>query len=157
VTLLAEIGRQIPALAFSGPWLTAQGKRVDDLLDAGWTADQLYTLLTVGLPDVVDRPAGFVRRRIDDIPTAPTMLPLGGRVPEQREGDDVPVPWDGPRIGTAPGDWQTPSSTKAAERTVTDALTRRDSHECDGRDGQCGRPVPSPGAVCPACRSDGAR
>jgi hypothetical protein len=155
VTLLVEIGRQIPALAFSGPWLTAQGKRLDDLLAAGWTAGQLHTLLTASLPDVVERPAGLIRRRIDDIPAAPELLPLG-RVPEQRDSDTAAL-WDGPRVGLAHADWQTPSSTKAAARTVTEAVQRRDRPECDGRDGQCGRPVPVPGALCPACRSDGPR
>jgi hypothetical protein len=137
IRLLLEIGATRPELLLTGPALTDQGRVASVMMDAGWSAEQLRHVIT-GRP-----------------------LPKAGRTSvgaiiaaRLRAAQAYPPPATADRHDVAPSDEPFPgattkrSSTAAAARSVTQALTYRALVECAG----CGVPAPAPGAdLCPTC------
>ncbi len=129
-TLLLQIGHAHPELAVTGSALRDQGARLDALLAAGWTPDALTTALVASPKNEPVRNAGNVLSwRITHIPAAPLLLPAQAAGLERAD----------------------PNSSTAADRTVAESVSRRVTHECNGRQGLCGRPVPTAGARCTYC------
>lgn len=73
---LAQLGRIEPRLALSAADCAALQELAAEWLDRGVNTDYLTHALTSGLPAQVDRPVGFVRRRLRDKipPHLPTNL-----------------------------------------------------------------------------------
>ncbi|MFJ8858197.1 MarR family transcriptional regulator [Streptomyces sp. NPDC102451] len=83
---LAQLGRADARLALSAADCTALEEAAAAWLARGVTADYLTQALTAGLPEAVDSPVGFLRRRLRD--KLPPLLPATPapdvRAPERR-------------------------------------------------------------------------
>ncbi|MBB4928299.1 hypothetical protein [Kitasatospora kifunensis] len=125
VELLVELGRREPRMALAGKVLSDQGALVEGLLAVGWSWSALLNVLGAPLPEKITRSVGAViAKRIELIPACP---------PVQRDPSVLPAGVPAPR-------------------TVEQELESRSQHECQGRDGECGRQVPTKGALCSACK-----
>ncbi|MFH8492183.1 hypothetical protein [Streptomyces longisporoflavus] len=131
--LLRAIGARQPELLLTGQALADQGRIVQDLLDSGWTPQQLrHVIAGRSLPDPLHHTVGaIIAARLR---AAQTTGPPG-------------------HAGVQPADTQPagepdPSSTGAADHTVAEAVSRRVLAECAG----CGHPSRADGQdLCPAC------
>jgi hypothetical protein len=101
VSLLLGIGAREQRLGIGGQVLSQLGARLDTLLATGWSAADLHAALTGGLPIRVTSPAGFLARRIDAIPAAPSSFPLPDPVPPPGKETYAP-PRFGDHTGTPP-------------------------------------------------------
>ncbi|MFF3598039.1 hypothetical protein [Kitasatospora indigofera] len=125
VELLMELGRREPQMALAGKVLTDQGTLMDGLLATGWDRSALLGILAAPLPEKISTSvAAVIAGRIRRIPACPPM---------QRDPSMPPV-------------------SVPAPRTVEQEIESRSQHECQGRDGFCGRQVPVMGSLCSACR-----
>lgn len=143
IYLLLEIGASRPELLLTGKALTDQGRVVTVMLDAGWSAEQLRHVIT-------DRPLPHpVRTSVGAIIAA--RLRAAQAYPPPATAADHPGTPQPPESAPAPApeqSWTERSSTKAAARTVNEALTYRALVECVG----CGVPGTAPGEdLCPTC------
>ncbi|MEV2256502.1 hypothetical protein AB0I94_39200 [Streptomyces sp. NPDC050147] len=122
--LLLSLGAQHPDLLLTGQALTDQGYVVQDLLQAGWTPEQVRHV-------IADRPL-----------PRPLHHTVGAIIAARlRTARATPAPGS-----TAPPTEPGPSA--AAGRTVADAVFHRALVECGG----CGSPGRAPGQdLCPAC------
>ncbi|MFB7301398.1 hypothetical protein [Streptomyces rubiginosohelvolus] len=135
--LLLAIGARAPRFLLTGRTLRDQGLKVTGMLLEGWTPQQLEHVITGRpLPHVVTASVGaIVARRPRDANTAPA--PTTARFPHQP---------DHAGTGSPPA--------PAPERVDQHALDRhRESQECDGQDGLCGRPRRTDSALCGECAS----
>ncbi|WP_318217357.1 helix-turn-helix domain-containing protein [Streptomyces sp. SCL15-6] len=134
VRLLLAIGAQHPALLLTGKVLTEQGRTVTEMLDAGWTREQLSTSSATAPCRIRSAPPSARSSPPGSVPPRPTRRPP----PTVAGHHDTPT-WNDP---------PTQSSTSAAARTVDEALTYRALVECTG----CGLPGTVRGQdLCPAC------
>ncbi|HET6856137.1 MAG TPA: hypothetical protein VFH94_03450 [Streptomyces sp.] len=134
IRLLLEIGASRPELLLTGRALTDQGRVASVMMDAGWSPAQLRRLIAGRpLPAPVRTSVGaIIAARLRAARAYPPARPADHH--DQHE-----------RPATAPA---VRSSTAAAARTVSQALTRRVLVECAG----CGRPGTVPGEdLCPSC------
>ncbi|MGA5150112.1 hypothetical protein ACPCSF_34640, partial [Streptomyces griseoincarnatus] len=135
IRLLLDIGASRPELLLTGPALTDQGRVATVMLEAGWSPEQLRHVIT-------DRP----------LPN-PVRTSIGAIIAARlRAAQAYPPPATAIRPAAAPLDEPfaeaTRSSTAAAARSVTQALTYRALVECAG----CGVPATAPGEdLCPTC------
>ncbi|UFQ99762.1 hypothetical protein KBP30_41355 [Streptomyces sp. Go40/10] len=135
IRLLLDIGASRPELLLTGPALTDQGRVATVMLEAGWSPEQLRHVITGRpLPNPVRTSIGAI---------------IAARL---RAAQAYPPPATATRPAAAPLDEPfveaTRSSTAAAARSVTQALTYRALVECAG----CGVPATAPGEdLCPAC------
>ncbi|MFH9118535.1 helix-turn-helix domain-containing protein [Streptomyces globisporus] len=123
VKLLLAIGARDPRFLLTGRTLRDQGLMVTGMLLEGWTPQQLEHVITGRpLPHLVTASVGaIVARRLQDANTAPS--PTTARFPHQPD-----------HAGTG-------SPSGAPEWVDQHALdSHRESQECDGQDGLCGRP-----------------
>ncbi|MEU5335540.1 hypothetical protein AB0G51_19695 [Streptomyces asoensis] len=139
IQLLLEIAATHPALLLTGKALIDQGRVATVMLEAGWSREQLWHLITYRpLPQPVRTTVGAIiaaRLRAAQAYPPPAMLES-----RHHHGD----------ISKAePRQWQPAEQPAAsATRTVTEALTHRPLAECAG----CGVPSNAPGEdLCPAC------
>ncbi|MWA07670.1 hypothetical protein [Streptomyces sp. BA2] len=124
--LLLSIGAEHPDLLLTGQVLTDQGHAVQDLLQAGWTPEQL-------------------RHVIADRPLPKPLHHTVGAIIAARLRTAQATPEPGPAAAHSPTD---PAPLDAAGRTVADALSHRALVECAG----CGSPSRAAGQdLCPAC------
>ncbi|MFJ7629660.1 MarR family transcriptional regulator [Streptomyces sp. NPDC097595] len=79
---LAELGRTDPRLALSAADCTVLEQLAAQWFAHGVDADYLTRALTAGLPEAVDSPVGFVRRRLLD--KLPPYLPAAQGAPARR-------------------------------------------------------------------------
>ncbi|MFH8492453.1 hypothetical protein [Streptomyces longisporoflavus] len=129
--LLRAIGARQPELLLTGQALTDQGRIVQDLLDSGWTPQQLRHV-------IAGRPL-----------PQPLHHTVGAIVAARLRAAEATGPPDAatPSAGTQPADEPEPS-TGVADRTVAEAVSRRVLAECAG----CGHPSLAEGQdLCPAC------
>lgn len=143
VELLLAIGAERPELLLSGQTLRDQGLTVTGMLAEGWSAGQLrYVIAGRALPSPLRKTVGAViaarLRAALATPPPSSVAPI----PEQAAAE-----WDAPARHREP----VLSTTDAAARPVAEATTRRVSHECQGEDGACGRPVSAEGVLCHRC------
>ncbi|MFF8639106.1 hypothetical protein ACF052_33530 [Streptomyces pilosus] len=140
---LLEIAASRPELLLTGKALTDQGRVVTVMLEAGWSAAQLRQIIT-GRP--LPRP---VRTSVGAIIAA--RLRAAQAYPPPATAAAHPDPLRPTEPLTEPAteqSWAERSSTKAAARTVHEALTYRALVECAG----CGVPTTAPGEdLCPTC------
>ncbi|MGA5810145.1 hypothetical protein ACPC39_28850 [Streptomyces cellulosae] len=135
IRLLLDIGASRPELLLTGPALTDQGRVATVMLESGWSPEQLRHVIT-------DRP----------LPN-PVRTSIGAIIAARlRAAQAYPPPASAARPAAAPLDEPfvdaTRSSTAAAARSVTQALTYRALVECAG----CGVPATAPGEdLCPTC------
>ncbi|MFJ8364254.1 hypothetical protein [Streptomyces sp. NPDC093984] len=137
IQLLLDIGASRPELLLTGPALTDQGRVATVMLEAGWSSEQLRHVITGRpLPNPVRTSIGAI---------------IAARL---RAAQAYPPPATATRPGAAPPDepfaeaTRERSSTAAAARSVTQALTYRALVECAG----CGVPATAPGEdLCPTC------
>ncbi|MFB8776313.1 hypothetical protein [Streptomyces broussonetiae] len=137
IRLLLDIGASRPELLLTGPALTDQGRVATVMLEAGWSPEQLRHVIT-------DRP----------LPN-PVRTSIGAIIAARlRAAQAYPPPATAARPAAAPPDepfveaTKERSSTAAAARSVTQALTYRALVECAG----CGVPATAPGEdLCPTC------
>ncbi|MGW6317587.1 hypothetical protein [Streptomyces sp. NPDC055099] len=122
--LLLSLGAQHPDLLLTGQALTDQGDVVQDLLQAGWTPEQVRHV-------IADRPL-----------PRPLHHTVGAIIAARlRTAQATPVPGS-----AAPPTKSAPSA--AAGRTVAEAIFHRALVECAG----CGSPSRAPGQdLCPTC------
>ncbi|QEU83397.1 hypothetical protein [Streptomyces viridosporus] len=143
ISLLLQIGASRPELLLTGKALTDQGRVVTVMLDAGWSAEQLRHVITGRpLPSPVRTSVGAIiaarLRAAQAYPPPATAVDHPGE-PRPAEPLSKPAPEQ---------PWTERSSTKAAARTVDEALTYRALVECAG----CGAPATAPGEdLCPTC------
>ncbi|NUK74672.1 helix-turn-helix domain-containing protein [Streptomyces lunaelactis] len=143
VGLLLAIGAERPELLLSGQTLRDQGLTVTGMLLEGWSAGQLrHVIAGRALPSPLRKTVGAViaarLRAALATPPPSSVAPI----PEQAAAE-----WDAPARHREP----VLSTTEAAARPVAEATTRRVSHECQGEDGNCGRPVSAEGVLCHHC------
>ncbi len=81
VTFLQELGCTFPGLLVTGKTLADQGRRVQALLDAGWSRAVLRELLSRPLPPDVRSVGAVLSRRLDDAAAGPVPRRLS--VPSQ--------------------------------------------------------------------------
>ncbi|WP_329537368.1 hypothetical protein OG568_54035 (plasmid) [Streptomyces sp. NBC_01450] len=138
IRLLLEIGASRPELLLTGKPLTDQGRVATVMMDTGWSPEQLRHVIT-------DRPLPHpVRTSVGAIIAARLRAAQAYPPPATAADHHDAPPWDEPN---APATTER-SSTGAAARTVTEALTYRALVECAG----CGVPATAPGEdLCPAC------
>ncbi|MFJ1708717.1 hypothetical protein [Kitasatospora sp. NPDC088346] len=130
VMLLLEIGAAHPELAVSGLALIDQGAALDRRLANGWAPDHLRTAVTANPKnEPIRNAAAVLAYRISTLPEAPGIPPGHGAAGATAPAVAVPRP-----------------------RSVQQEIQNRAQHECQGRDGFCGRQVPVEGALCSACR-----
>jgi hypothetical protein len=135
IRLLLDIGASRPELLLTGPALTDQGRVATVMLQAGWSAEQLRHVIT-GRP--LPNP---VRTSVGAIIAARLRAAQAYAPPATAIRDDAA---DAPSAEPP----RERSSTVAATRSVTQALTYRALVECAG----CGVPVTAPGEdLCPTC------
>ncbi|MGV4890776.1 hypothetical protein ACSR0Z_30165 (plasmid) [Streptomyces viridosporus] len=143
IRLLLEIGASRPELLLTGRALTDQGRVVTVMLEAGWSAEQLRHVITDRpLPSPVRTSVGaIIAARLRAAQAYPPPATAADHPGEPRSAEPLPKP--------APEQpWTERSSTKAAARTVDEALTYRALVECAG----CGVPGTAPGEdLCPTC------
>ncbi|WP_331765349.1 hypothetical protein OG747_52845 (plasmid) [Streptomyces sp. NBC_01384] len=138
IRLLLEIGASRPELLLTGKPLTDQGRVATVMMDAGWSAEQLRHVIT-------DRPLpNPVRTSVGAIIAARLRAAHAYPPPATAADHHDAPPWDEPYAAAT----TERSSTGAAARTVTEALTYRALVECAG----CGVPATAPGEdLCPTC------
>jgi hypothetical protein len=137
IRLLLDIGASRPELLLTGPALTDQGRVATVMLEAGWSPEQLRHVIT-GRP--LPNP---VRTSIGAIIAARLRAAQAYPPPATTTRPDA-APLDEPFAEAA----RERSSTAAAARSVTQALTYRALVECAG----CGVPATAPGEdLCPTC------
>jgi hypothetical protein len=134
VRLLLEIATSHPELLLTGKALTDQGHVATEMMNAGWSREQLHHIVTGRpLPHPVRTSVGAIisaRLRTAQAYPPPASLRNG------RPAQDLPL---------EPGNEK---HATTASRTVTEALTYRALTECAG----CGAPGIVPGEdLCPAC------
>ncbi|MFI6158242.1 hypothetical protein ACIBCA_36775 [Kitasatospora sp. NPDC051170] len=123
VELLMRIGVEHPELRLAGKPLADQGARVSGLLAAGWDRQMLKSMLSAKLPDKIEKSVGAIMSGwISAIPAEPPVTPAAREAAERQE-----------------------------QRQARPAVPAPRYHECDGRDGMCGRRVPVAGVLCDAC------
>ncbi|MFJ3310879.1 hypothetical protein ACIPSA_49695 [Streptomyces sp. NPDC086549] len=138
IQLLLEIGASRPELLLTGPALTDQGRVATVMMDSGWSTDQLRHVITGRpLPNPVRTSVGaIIAARLRAAQAYPS--PATAAAPRDATSLDQPF-----AAATAER-----SSTGAASRIVSEALTYRALVECAG----CGVPATAPGEdLCPAC------
>ncbi|MGW3681261.1 hypothetical protein [Streptomyces prasinus] len=143
IRLLLEIAASRPELLLTGKALTDQGRVVTVMLEAGWSAEQLRHVIT-------DRPLPSpVRTSVGAIIAARLRAAQAYPPPATAAGHPgTPQPTESLTEPAAEQSWAERSSTKAAARTVNEALTYRALVECAG----CGVPGTAPGEdLCPTC------
>jgi hypothetical protein len=137
IRLLLEIGASRHDLLLTGKALTDQGRVVTVMMEAGWSREQLRHVITARpLPNPVRTTVGAIiaarLRAAQAYPPPATVVNHHDELapePVERSAQDR-------------------SSTVAAARTVTEALTYRALVECAG----CGLPGCAPGEdLCPTC------
>ncbi|WP_371503162.1 hypothetical protein OG871_38255 [Kitasatospora sp. NBC_00374] len=120
VMLLLEIGAAHPELAVSGPALTDQGAALDRRLANGWAPEFLRTAVTAHPKnEPIRNAAAILAYRISTLPETPGIPPGHGAAGATIPAVAVPRP-----------------------RSVQQEIQNRAQHECQGRDGFCGRQVP---------------
>ncbi len=124
VELLMELANRDPRLALAGRALAQQGAIVTGLLASGWPRQLLAATISAPLPRPEDIRTSDAAVVAARIETIPLLPPA--RHPDQPSAPHRP--------------------------TVAQETARRTHHECQGRKGECGRPVDRPGALCSACR-----
>ncbi|MFD6296627.1 hypothetical protein ACFWFU_17640 [Streptomyces sp. NPDC060235] len=132
ILLLLELGAARPELLLTGEALTDQGRVVTVMLESGWSGEQLrHVIAARPLPNPVRTTVGaIIAARLRAAQAYPPPAVAAAR-------HDAPA-WDVPP----------PSTTSAAARSVSEALTYRALVECAG----CGVPRTAPGEdLCPAC------
>ncbi|MFD7874415.1 hypothetical protein ACFV5G_09910 [Streptomyces sp. NPDC059766] len=138
IRLLLQIAASRPELLLTGPALTDQGRVATVMMESGWSAEQLRHIIT-GRP--LPTP---VRTSIGAIIAARLRAAQAYPPPVTAVARHDAAPLDEP-LADATGKR---SSTAAAARSVTQALTYRALVECAG----CGVPATAPGEdLCPAC------
>jgi hypothetical protein len=143
IRLLLQIGASRPELLLTGKALTDQGRVVTVMLEAGWSAEQLRRVITGRpLPSPVRTSVGaIIAARLRAAQAYPPPAAVAGHLGASRPAEPLAAPaleqWSEER-----------SSTRAAARTVNEALAYRALIECAG----CGVPGTAPGEdLCPAC------
>ncbi|MEV5358156.1 hypothetical protein [Streptomyces sp. NPDC052693] len=133
VRLLLQIGAQHPELLLTGRALADQGTAVTAMLKAGWTREQLNHVISARpLPSPIRTTLGAI--------IAARLRTAQAYPPPATVAEHHSTPASDP-VGAH-------STTNAAARTVSEALTYRALVECAG----CGVPGTAPGEnLCPAC------
>ncbi|MFI8194369.1 hypothetical protein ACIF8T_37545, partial [Streptomyces sp. NPDC085946] len=142
IRLLLEIATSRPELLLTGKALTDQGRVVTVMLEAGWSAEQLRHVITDRpLPHPVRTSVGaIIAARLRAAQAYPPPTTAAGHPGTHRPAEPFTEP--------APDQPAERSSTRAAARTVNEALTYRALVECAG----CGVPGTAPGEdLCPTC------
>ncbi|MFI8194485.1 hypothetical protein ACIF8T_38195, partial [Streptomyces sp. NPDC085946] len=143
IRLLLEIAASRPELLLTGKALTDQGRVVTVMLEAGWSAEQLRHVITDRpLPHPVRTSVGaIIAARLRAAQAYPPPTTAAGHPGTHRPAEPFTAP--------VPEQWSAErSSTRAAARTVNEALTYRALVECAG----CGVPGTAPGEdLCPTC------
>ncbi|MFF1874559.1 helix-turn-helix domain-containing protein [Kitasatospora herbaricolor] len=135
MALLMDCARRDSRTTLTGDLLGTLGRHVEGLLAAGWDPGLLEAQIMAPLPrpeEVRTTDAAVIAKRIRSIPAAP---------PPARDSTVTPT------------DPALSAPAVPAPRTVHQELTARTSHECPGKDGQCGRHVPAAGQLCAGCRT----
>ncbi|MGC2997280.1 hypothetical protein ACPF8X_02445 [Streptomyces sp. G35A] len=143
IRLLLQIGASRPELLLTGKALTDQGRVVTVMLEAGWSAEQLRHVIT-------DRPLPHPVRTSVGAIIAARLRAAQAYPPPATAADDLGASRPAePLAAPALEQWsEERSSTRAAARTVNEALTYRALVECAG----CGVPGTAPGEdLCPTC------
>ncbi|MFC8833372.1 hypothetical protein ACFT8V_09265 [Streptomyces griseoincarnatus] len=133
ILLLLELGAARPELLLTGQALTDQGRVVTVMLESGWSREQLRHVIGARpLPHPVRTTVGaIIAARLRAAQAYPPPAIAADR-------HDTPA-WDVP---------PPQSTSSAAARSVSEALTYRALVECAG----CGVPGTAPGEdLCPAC------
>ncbi|MFD7507829.1 hypothetical protein ACFV5N_00575 [Streptomyces sp. NPDC059853] len=150
VSLLLGIGAREHRLGIGGQALSRLGTRLDALLATGWSPEDLRTALIGGLPPRVNSPAGFLARRIDAIPAAPSACPSHDPVP--LPGNETYVP---PRFGDHAGTPPLPECEDCGVPPVPGygrCAACMDWPFCDGC--QRRRTIPGGNGLCRTCNVD---
>lgn len=173
VDLLIRMGQRVPRLAISGKVLMDQGRRVNELIAAGWERQALLDVLSAPFTDEIRTSAGaVVAGRISLLPTAPYRAARW--VPEQSAGDTPPAQDDEHRRDSvAAAAWTVEERKRQIEAaSAGNGITRNceaDSGACDrlaavGHDacgahlgwspceGDCGRFAPGQAPTCEICQ-----
>ncbi|MGY1583913.1 hypothetical protein [Streptomyces sp. MN13] len=143
IRLLLEIGANRPDLLLTGTALTDQGRVVTVMMEAGWSREQLRHVITARpLPNPVRTTVGaIIAARLRAAQAYPPPAAVVYHHDELAPDELLHSP-AGDRSA------KDRSSTRAAARTVTEALTYRALVECAG----CGLPGTAPGEdLCPTC------
>ncbi|MEU0047290.1 hypothetical protein [Streptomyces werraensis] len=143
IQLLLDIAASRPELLLTGKALTDQGRVVTVMLEAGWSAEQLRHVITGRpLPHPVRTSVGaIIAARLRAAQAYPPPAVVAGHPGTLRPTEPLTEP-------ATEQSWTERSSTKAAARTVNEALTYRALVECAG----CGVPGTAPGEdLCPTC------
>ncbi|CAL9676124.1 hypothetical protein SUDANB176_07786 (plasmid) [Streptomyces sp. enrichment culture] len=143
IRLLLEIGASRPELLLTGKALTDQGRVVTVMLEAGWSTELLRHVITGRpLPSPVRTSVGaIIAARLRAAQAYPPPAVVAGHPGAPRPTEPLTEP-------ATEQSWAERSSTKAAARTVNEALTYRALVECAG----CGVPGTAPGEdLCPTC------
>ncbi|MFF3148150.1 hypothetical protein ACFVRU_42170 [Streptomyces sp. NPDC057927] len=138
IQLLLEIGASRLDLLLTGKVLTDQGRVATVVLESGWSSEQLRHVITDRpLPDPVRTSVGaIIAARL----RAAQAYPPPATAAEHHDAPPLDEPYASATTER--------SSTGAAARTVTEALTYRALVECAG----CGVPATAPGEdLCRAC------
>ncbi|GGR04775.1 hypothetical protein [Streptomyces pilosus] len=143
IRLLLQIAASRPELLLTGKALTDQGRVITVMLEAGWSAEQLRHVITDRpLPSPVRTSVGaIIAARLRAAQAYPPPATTAGHPDPLRPTEPLTEP-------ATEQSWAERSSTKAAARTVNEALTYRALVECAG----CGVPTTAPGEdLCPTC------
>ncbi|CAL9329670.1 hypothetical protein [Streptomyces sp. enrichment culture] len=143
IRLLLQIGASRPELLLTGKALTDQGRVITVMLEAGWSAEQLRHVITDRpLPSPVRTSVGaIIAARLRAAQAYPPPATTAAHPDPLRPTEPLTEP-------ATEQSWAERASTKAAARTVNEALTYRALVECAG----CGVPGTAPGEdLCPTC------